>query len=101
MPPERRWEQLADHRRAARELLSFYVQDIGGLASFAPLLRDYVATCVDPEYVEEMRGVARVLGAPEEEVQLANLYYDAMKLVLSGGMGCTAFALDTERGPIH
>jgi acid ceramidase len=100
-PPERRWEQLVDWRAVARELLAFYVRDIGGLDRFAPLLRDYRDAFVDAEYIAEMRGVARVLDAPEEEVVLANLYYDAIKLVLAGGVGCTAFAVDTDQGPLH
>src|SRR5258705_533350 len=76
-PPERRWEALVRWRAVARELLAFYVRDIGGLERFAPLLRDYCDAFVAPEYIAEMRGVAGVLDAPEEEVLLPNLYYDA------------------------
>jgi acid ceramidase/N-acylethanolamine-hydrolysing acid amidase len=100
-PPERRWSELAAHRDVVRELLAFYVRDIGGLDKFAPLLCDYRDAFVDPEYIAEMRGVARAVDAPEEEVALANLYYDAIKVVLSGGIGCTAFAVDTGAGPLH
>ena len=102
LPPDRRWEALAAWGEGARALLRFYVRDIGGLESFAPILASYRDAFVEPEYVEEMRGVARVLDAPEEEVVLANLYYDAMKLVLSSnGFGCTGFAIDTPSGPLH
>ncbi|HEY2510713.1 MAG TPA: C45 family peptidase [Polyangiaceae bacterium] len=99
--PDRRWEELARWRDPARKLLAFYVRDLGGFGRFAPVLRDYRDAFVDAEYVEEMRGVARVLDADEDEVALANLYYDAMKLVLAGGIGCTAFAVDTPAGPLH
>jgi acid ceramidase len=102
LPPERRWEALSQWKEAARALLRFYVRDIGGLESFAPILTSYRDAFVEPEYVEEMHGVARVLDAPEEEVVLANLYYDAMKLVLSSSsIGCTGFAIDTPSGPLH
>jgi predicted choloylglycine hydrolase len=99
--PERRWDELSTWRDVARELLAFYLRDIGGLDKFAPLLREYRDAFVDAEYVAEMRGVARAIGAPEEEVALANLYYDAIKVVLSGGIGCTAFAVDADAGPLH
>src|SRR5262249_37352610 len=80
----------------------FYVRDIGGLDAFAPLLASYRDGYVDAEYADEMRGVARVLDAPEEEVLLANLYYDAMKIVLSSsGFACTGIAVETESGPLH
>jgi acid ceramidase len=100
-PPERRWEGLEPWRAVARELLAFYVRDIGGLESFAPMLFEYRDAFVDAEYIAEMRGVARVLDAPEAEVVLANLYYDAIKIVLGAGIGCTAFAVDTAAGPLH
>jgi hypothetical protein len=102
LPPARRWEGLSRYRAEARALLGFYVRDLGGLEPFAPILASYRDAFVDPEYADEMRGVARVLDAPEDEVVLGNLYYDAMKLVLgAGGLGCTAFAVDTPSGPIH
>jgi acid ceramidase len=102
LPPERRWEALAGYKNGARALLRFYVRDIGGLGPFAPILTAYRDAFVDPEYVDEMRGIASVLDAPEEEVVLANLYYDAMKLVLSSNtIGCTGFVLDTPSGPLH
>jgi hypothetical protein len=100
-PPERRWDALAAWRDVGRKLLAFYVRDIGGLDKFAPLLRDYRDAFVDAEYVAEMRGIAGAFDAPEEEVVLANLYYDAIKVVLGGGIGCTAFAVDTDAGPLH
>jgi hypothetical protein len=100
-PPERRWDGLANWRDVAHELLAFYLRDIGGLDAFAPLLRDYRDAFVDAEYVAEMRGIARAIDGREEEVALANLYYDAIKLVMSGGLACTAFAVDTDAGPLH
>jgi hypothetical protein len=57
----------------------------------------YCEEYVDKEYVAEMRGVARVLDAPEEEVVLANLYYDALKFLLGqGSLGCTGFSAATQ-----
>jgi acid ceramidase len=102
LPPARRWECLAQWRDSARALLRFYIRDMGGIAAFGPLLSSYRDGFVEPEYLEEMRGVARVLDAPDDEVVLANLYYDAMKLILSSsGFACTGFVVDTPAGPLH
>ena len=35
------------------------------------------------------------------DVVLCNLYYDALKVILSRVFGCTAFAIDTPRGVLH
>lgn len=101
LPPERRWEVLAPWRDSAAAMLEFYLRDLGGAELLAPFLADYRATCIEPEYVAEMRGVASVLGAREDDILVANLYYDALKVVLGSKIGCTAFAVDTPRGPIH
>src|SRR5690349_20236054 len=102
LPPARRWESLAHSRDSARALLRFYIRDMGGMDAFGPLLSSYRDGFVEPEYLEEMRGVARAIDAPEDEVVLANLYYDAMKLIFSSsGMGCTGFVVDTPAGPLH
>lgn len=99
--PERRWEPLEARKNAARELLSFYLRDLGGAGVLAPMIDEYSVAFVDDEYRAEMRGVARLLDVPERDVVLANLYYDAMKFVLHSSIGCTAFAVDTPQGPLH
>ncbi|WP_394838124.1 C45 family autoproteolytic acyltransferase/hydrolase [Pendulispora rubella] len=100
-PPERRWDGLSEWRQEGRELLKFYLRDLGGLDAFSSVLTGYRDDFVDPEYVAEMRSVARILDAREEEVLLVNLYYDALKLLLASPMGCTAFAVDTAGPPLH
>ncbi|AKV01403.1 hypothetical protein AKJ09_08066 [Labilithrix luteola] len=99
--PEKRWEPLESRKDVARELLAFYLRDLGGAERFASMIADYGAAFVDEEYRAEMRGIARLLDVPEQDVLLANLYYDALKLVLGSSMGCTAFAVDTPHGPLH
>jgi len=102
VPPDRRWDHLGPWRQQARKLIEFYVRDIGGIESFGPSLRAYAEAYVPPELVEEMRGVARILDVDEQDVVFANLYYDAMKIVLaSPTVGCTGFAVDTASGPLH
>lgn len=102
LPPDRRWEALEPVRESARELVRFFVRDLGGPERFAPVLARHRDAHLDLEYVAELRAVARVISLPEDEVLLANLYYDAMKLVLSSDLlGCTGFAIDAEGGPLH
>lgn len=101
LSPERRWEALDAHRAVAREMLAFFVRDIGGLRGLEGMLAAYRDAWLKPEHVGELRGVARVLGASEEEVTLVNLYYDLLKLVLmSGSLGCTAFGVEGPSGPL-
>src|SRR5690242_17075124 len=102
LAPELRWSGLDPWRESARRLLRFYLRDLGGLESFRSMLMSYRDEFVDHEYAAEMRGVAQIIDAPEEEVVLANLYYDAVKFVVTKGMlACTGFAIDSLRGPLH
>src|SRR5262245_26832517 len=96
-PPRERWTGLAAYRRGARELMSHYVAELGAAVSLRGLLEEYRESFVQPEYIEELRSVAEILDMPELDVLLANLYYDALKVVL----GCTAFAVETARGILH
>ncbi|MCP4445339.1 MAG: hypothetical protein GY811_08350 [Myxococcales bacterium] len=96
-PPEQRWHGIELHKDAACELLSYYVNDLGGLEQFDELLSSYRDAFVPPDYVSEMRAMAELIGRPEAEVLLSNLYYDAIKHLF----GCTTFAVDTPDGPLH
>jgi acid ceramidase len=96
-PATERWSCLAPHVEGARRLLDCYVRDLGGLASFAPLIEPYAQAFVSAEHREEMRSIARIIGRPELEVLLGNLYYEAFRQLI----GCTAFACDTPDGPLH
>jgi hypothetical protein len=42
-----------------------------------------------------------MLGLRVGDVALCNCYYDALKSVLMGVLGCTAFAVDQADGPLH
>ena len=97
LPPEERWRGIEAHKEAATDLLSYYVNDLGGLEQFKELLSSYRDAFVPPQYVTEMRAIATLIGRPEAEVLLSNLYYDAIKHLI----GCTAFAIDTPDGPLH
>ena len=96
-PPEDRWTFLCSEADSCRSMIKAHVEDLGGLDQFGPILEEYANAHVPPVYLAEMEGIAGLLEVPRSEVLLANLYYDAMIFVL----GCTAFAIDTENGPLH
>ena len=97
LPPDERWWTLQPYVDAAKQLLTLYLTDLGGLEQFQGLLEAYRDACIDPVYVAELASIARMGDVSEEAVLAGNLYYDALKLVL----GCTAFAVDTGNGPLH
>lgn len=96
--PGERWQDVARYRDGARALVASYLRDLEGTGA-----REAVAlareAAVPPEYLAEMRGIAKALDLDELDLLVANLYYDALKPVL--GWGCTAFAVDTDDGPLH
>jgi hypothetical protein len=96
-PATERWAGLAPHLEDARRLLDCYVRDLGGLGAFAPMLEPYAAEFISGEHREEIRSIARMIGRSEPEVLLGNVYYEAFRRL----MGCTAFACDTDDGPVH
>jgi acid ceramidase len=97
LPPRDRWRSLAPHVEAARRLLDCYLRDLGGLGAFAPLIESYAEAFVSSDHRTEIASIAQIVGRPEAEVLLANLYYEAFRQL----MGCTAFACDGPDGPIH
>jgi len=100
-PPATRWAGLAPHAPAIRELCATYVEDLGGLDAFAAPLSMYEARFLRGEHVAEIEAIAKLVGVRHAEVALANLYYDALKFAFSGLLGCTAFAVETQEGPLH
>lgn len=95
--PEDRWRGIEIYRDAARALVAYYVRDLGGLGQFGDLLAAYRDACVTQDYAREMKSLAKLLGMPESEILLTNLYYDAIKHIIA----CTAFAVDGVDGPLH
>lgn len=97
LPPARRWQPLALFADQARQLLDQYMHDLGSIKPYEEHLLFYRDASLPAEYAAELVAVAQMLGVPEATALAVNLYYDLLKFVL----GCTAFAVDTERGPLH
>lgn len=94
-PAGARWRLLPPEIAEVRELVAIYKRDLGLPAS---LICEGARPLVGPEYWQEMEGIAYQAEIPFEDVVVANLYYDVLKVVLTG---CTAFAVDSESGPLH
>jgi len=80
-----------------RQLLAQYMTDLGGGAQFRDVIAAYRDGCIPADYVTELTAIAAMIGVSPDEVLVVNLYYDLLKVVL----GCTAFAVDTDNGPLH
>lgn len=97
LPPAGRWQPFSAHLEQARALLDLYRQDIESVEPLQEHLLRYREAYLPTEYAAELTAVAELLGVSEGTVLVGNLYYDLLKFVL----GCTAFAVDTEYGPLH
>jgi predicted choloylglycine hydrolase len=66
-------------------------------------LKLYTSTFVKRCYRQEVAALSKILQLPAYQLMATNLYYDLLKFLLSGSslLGCTAFAVDTDAGPIH
>lgn len=96
--PETRWDFLSEAQlRDARSLAESYLRDLQPLDTLAsalvPLAEGVLATSV----LAELRALAARLALPFEQLLLANLYYDAFRVLL----GCTGIAIDGPEGPLH
>lgn len=97
LPPAKRWHQLLAFKDQARQLLDQYTTDLGSVEQLRDHLLSYRDAYLPVEYAAELTAVAHLLAVPEEAVLAVNLYYDLVKFII----GCTAFAVDTEHGPLH
>jgi hypothetical protein len=97
LPPDKRWHALHALKHQARELLDQYAADLGGVEPFQEYIFAYWDAYRPAAYAAELTALARMLDVPERSMFVVNLYYDLIKY----SIGCTAFAVDTEHGPLH
>ena len=93
-PPSRRWEPLKPYAAAAREMVEFYLRDLG---SEGKHLEPFAAELLPREFRGELDGMSELLAIEPGDLLVANLYYDAIKAII----GCTAFSVETPHGPLH
>lgn len=99
--PSDRWHLTPLQCQQARELLAMYTVDLGFRPDVAEFLTSSVKDFVGADHWQEMESLSRSMDLPLSDVVLCNLYYDALKVVLSPAFGCTAFAIDTPGGILH
>ena len=97
LPPAKRWSSLYAFKDQARQLLAEYARDLGGIEQFQDSIMAYRNANLPTGYAQELTSIARMLDVSEEAILVVNLYYDLIKFII----GCTAFAVDTEQGPLH
>lgn len=96
-PPGERWSLSPTRIEQARRLFEVYfggMEAIDGLVDMAQGLAEAV---LPEDYRLEIESLARQLEEPAARVLLCNAYDDLLK----SRFGCTAFAVDTEQGPLH
>ncbi len=97
LPPSERWSSLDAVADDARLMLDGYTRSLGGLGDFDGLLERFADQCLPQELRAEIDAIAGIVDKPVSKVLAANLFYD----VLGYALACTAFAVDTPRGPLH
>lgn len=92
-----RWNLSDEQIVHARQLANIYYQDLGGSAELVEMAELAVRPILQDEYWQEIESLADITSVPVGKILLCNGYYDLIKPLI----GCTSFAFDTERGPIH
>jgi len=97
LAPERRWETLRPYKKEMDELLGCYLKDFAGAELMISGISTYKSLLIAPQYLKEIEGLAAISDFSEDEILLANLYYDLLKFYF----GCTAFATYSEGQMFH
>ncbi len=95
--PHERWNCIEPYKKEINELIEMYLNDLEDVSFFESVIDYYKVSYINVEYMNELRGIASFTDFSVNQLLLANLYYDALKLVF----GCTAFSLATEHGNLH
>ncbi len=97
LKPSERWCFLEDYIEEMNELLSCYLNDFSGEEELLLGLDMFKSQIISTEYLEEINYIASISKFGEDQVLMANLYYDALKFYF----GCTAFASESADGVLH
>lgn len=97
LPPNKRWEFMSNYRKEINALIKCYLHEINDIELIPLYLEKYKKDKISTSYLEEIKTIAANCDFTEDEVLLANLYYDAVKFAF----GCTAFASKSTNGIWH
>jgi len=88
-PAEIRWQFLQKYTEEINELLAYYLNDFEGSGIVFEGIQDFKGLVIPQDYLKEIAFIASISTFSENEVLIANLYYDALKFYF----GCSAFAV--------
>ncbi|MCH9647192.1 MAG: hypothetical protein K0U98_03070 [Deltaproteobacteria bacterium] len=96
LAPRERWQLSAQQKAQAVALLEMYNSELEGFPELISSVAVKAPDLLAPSIHMELSGLAKELGVSLEQVILGNLHYDLLKFV----WGCSAFAIETENGPL-
>ncbi len=97
LKPQERWNCIETYNKEINQLIGMYLKDLEDISFFESVIEYYKMSHINDEYMKELEGITTFTDFNVNQLLLANLYYDALKLVF----GCTAFSLVTEQGNLH
>lgn len=97
LPPVQRWEFLRPYSQEIRNILTCYLIDFSDNPLMIEGIKNYKSEIIRAEYLSELSCIASISGYSEDEVLMANLYYDVMKFYF----GCTAFGVESNGVVFH
>jgi hypothetical protein len=101
-----RWAPLAPYADIAQNLCAQFSREIVGddlMKKYGKQLDWYCKLRMPRWFNEDVDALSKILGVPKRELQIANMYYDGIKLVMAGTQlpfGCTAFAASDGNGGV-
>jgi hypothetical protein len=95
--PKARWNCLKPYKKEISVLINTYLNDLEDVTFFESVIDFYKSTFINTDYLRELSGIASFTEFSVDNLLIANLYYDALKLVF----GCTAFSVNSNNENIH
>lgn len=96
-PVEQRWHFLQRYTAEVNELLDCYLKDFEEARYLFDNIGYYKQAIIPTSYLQEIKYIASISKFNEDEVLIANLYYDILKFYF----GCTAFAVENGDTTYH
>ncbi|AXG68763.1 acyl-coenzyme A:6-aminopenicillanic acid acyl-transferase [Kordia sp. SMS9] len=97
LQPSKRWSFLSKYKTAVNELIQCYLDDFTGAEFIFEGVELYKEQFISETYIQEIQSIAEISNFSVNEILVANLYYDVLKLYF----GCTAFATWNDNEMFH
>ena len=97
LPPNERWSFLSEYKSEINQLIQCYLNDFTGAEFIFEGIESYKKEFISENYIKEIQSIAVSSNFSENEIIVATLYYDLLKLYF----GCTAFATWSGNEMLH